>query len=63
MRLKNKTKNQNKASIFHDGVVRPVAGRKRKGQTCLFFDVFKRGGGHDRETDEEDICLGITQRS
>jgi hypothetical protein len=29
----------------------------------LFFDIFEGGGGNDGETDEEDICLGITQRS
>lgn len=37
--------------------------KNRTGKTCLFFDIFKGRGGHDRETDEEDVCLGITQRS
>lgn len=32
-------------------------------KTYLFFDIFKGGWRHNRETNEEDICLGITQRS
>lgn len=41
----------------------PCGKNTKKGSTCLFFDIFKGGGGHDRETDEEDVCLRITQRS
>lgn len=29
----------------------------------LLLDVFERGGGSDGETDEEHVCLGVTQGS
>lgn len=61
--VKTPKKKEKKGKYLSGPSIKTSEWHLAKDETCLFFDVFKGGGRHNRETDKEDVCLGVTQRS